>query len=74
MPTYNEEKFLSKIVDRVLAQKISRIHHIELIIVDDGSIDGTRAIIDQVSKKYAENVVAVFHDSNQGKGAAIATA
>ena len=45
MPTYNDEKYLSAAIDDVLAQTYSNF---ELIIVDDGSVDNTSAIL----KKY----------------------
>ena len=64
MPCYNELATIEEIVDRVLATP----HTAELVIVDDGSTDGTRDILagftDPRVKVYLQEV-------NQGKGAAI---
>lgn len=67
MPVYNEIKTIETIVGRVLA----RPEVFELIIVDDGSTDGTRDAI----KKLASNakVKYIFHEKNKGKGGAIST-
>lgn len=68
MPAYNEAATLETIVSAVLAVPIDK----ELIIVDDGSTDGTSALMDQLAAQHPE-VVAVHHKVNQGKGAALRT-
>lgn len=70
MPAYNEKDTLREILKQVLAVDIP----LELIIVDDGSNDGTREILrDEVEGRYP-NVRVLYHEQNQGKGAAILTA
>lgn len=66
IPIYNEEKTLMKILERVRAQKIDK----EIILVDDGSTDGTREILKSLD--YPE-VKVFLHKENQGKGAALRT-
>ncbi len=68
MPVYNEEPTIEEILDKVLAVDIDK----EVIIVDDGSTDRTRQIL---QKKFMdmENVSVIFHDKNAGKGAAVRT-
>lgn len=66
MPVFNEAKTLTQVVERVLKTPYDK----ELIIVDDGSSDGTREII--AAMEYP-NVQKLLHDVNQGKGAAIRT-
>jgi glycosyltransferase involved in cell wall biosynthesis len=70
MPTYNEEATLREIVARVLAVELPGIEK-ELLIVDDGSQDGTREIIRELDGK--DGVRALFHPRNIGKGAAVRT-
>ncbi len=71
MPVYNEIRTLRTIVKRVLDAPISI--PIELIIVDDGSTDGSREVI----KEMADDDYRIhpfFHERNQGKAGAIRTA
>jgi glycosyltransferase involved in cell wall biosynthesis len=67
MPVYNEARTLREIVNRVLAVPGDK----ELIIVDDCSTDGTRAILAELADRA--EVVVVLHDRNRGKGAALRT-
>jgi len=67
IPCYNEEKTLEAIVKRVLA--VESIDF-ELIIIDDYSSDGSRAIIEKLSSNDGR-IKPVFHEKNSGKGAAI---
>ena len=74
MPVYNERQWIEKIVHNVLKQNVLGITSLELIIVDDGSTDGTREIIGTLSRKFSNQIIVVFHQKNSGKGAAIKTA
>ncbi len=67
IPCYNES---STIVSLINAVKQSPVTDREIIIVDDGSKDGTRDILDQLSDP---EVRVIFHKANQGKGAALRT-
>ena len=70
VPVYNEEATLLEILARIRAVPIP----LEIILVDDGSTDGTRALLrEQVENRYP-NVRVVYHEENRGKGAAIVTA
>ncbi|MCI5193259.1 MAG: glycosyltransferase family 2 protein [Candidatus Electrothrix sp. AU1_5] len=66
IPIYNEEKTLDKIINAVLAVNLPLVK--EIIVIDDASTDGTRQVIEQLSHT---NFVKVFHEKNQGKGAAL---
>lgn len=65
---YNEERTLPTIVARVRAVPLS----IEIIAVNDGSSDGTGAVIDRLHREGAIDV-ACHHELNRGKGAALRT-
>lgn len=67
IPVYNEKKTIIKIVDLVRGMDINK----EIIIIDDGSSDGTR---DLLRKLEFDNVRVLFHKKNSGKGMAIRTA
>jgi glycosyltransferase involved in cell wall biosynthesis len=71
IPVYNEAKFISQILDKVEAVDFCGLEK-ELIIVDDGSKDGTREVLRELeaTKPY----VFRYHSQNMGKGAALRTA
>jgi len=67
IPIYNEVESIREIVERVKATKFAW----EIILVDDGSIDGTRDLLKEMDGK--DNVRVILHEKNQGKGAAVRT-
>jgi len=67
IPVYNEEKTIREIVRRVKATGLAH----EIIIVDDGSTDQTRTILQEL--EHDQGVRVIFHDNNLGKGAAVRT-
>ena len=68
IPVYNEKKTIKK-----LLLKINKIKNIkkQIIVVDDGSVDGTRSILLK-NKRYISHLI--LHKKNIGKGGAIKTA
>ncbi len=67
IPVYNEEATLEEIINRLEAVGVAD----EIVIVDDGSVDGTRPILKELEKR--EKVRVFYHERNQGKGAAVVT-
>jgi glycosyltransferase involved in cell wall biosynthesis len=68
MPVYNEVSTIAEILARVRASPIE--HPLELIIVDDGSTDGTRDFLADYAARY-DDVRVILQDQNRGKGTAI---
>ena len=67
IPVYNEERTISEIVERVRREPTEK----EIIIVDDGSTDGTHEVLKGIT---GDGIHVLYHDQNRGKGAAIRTA
>ena len=74
VPVYNEVGTVRALIARVMAVPIPK----EIIVVDDCSTDGTRAVLDELRAGYTDTednrLVLAFHEKNQGKGAAVRTA
>lgn len=64
MITYNHEKFLSKALDSVLMQKTT--FPFEIVIGEDCSTDGTRAILKEYELKYPNIIFPIYHENNVG--------
>ena len=67
IPVYNEVGNVKEIIKRVQAQKLAN----EIVVVDDGSTDGTRDILKELDGK--DSLRVILHERNQGKGAAVVT-
>ena len=67
IPIYNEVESIREIVQRVKNTDLAW----EIILVDDGSKDGTRDLLKEMDGK--DNVRVILHAENQGKGAAVRT-
>lgn len=86
MPVYNERSTLEEIVQRVRAVNLVvnadgsntlldgpiELER-EIVIVDDGSTDGTRAILDAWRAAPPDDMQIIYHEQNSGKGAALRT-
>jgi glycosyltransferase involved in cell wall biosynthesis len=68
IPVFNERKTLREIINKVEKADIGEVKK-EIIIVDDGSTDGTKEILKKLCSKYK----IIFHKKNQGKGTALRT-
>jgi glycosyltransferase involved in cell wall biosynthesis len=67
IPVFNEVDNIEAILKRVKATKLA----FEIVVVDDGSQDGTRDILKKLDGKGRVRVI--LHEKNQGKGAAVCT-
>ncbi len=68
IPVYNERKTILEILKRVEAVQLPNLEK-EIIIIDDGSRDGSREILKRLEQKYK----ILYQANNQGKGAALRT-
>ncbi|MBK8190538.1 MAG: glycosyltransferase family 2 protein [Vampirovibrionales bacterium] len=72
IPVYNEAGFLEQMLARVRAVDFCGLTP-EIILVDDGSQDGTRDLLKRLQEQFPD-LRALFHARNMGKGAALRTA
>jgi glycosyltransferase involved in cell wall biosynthesis len=69
IPCFNEVETLEKVIHRVRAVGLAS----EIIVVDDGSTDGTRDLLKRIEMEDFADLRILYHDHNQGKGAALRT-
>lgn len=74
IPILNEERTVAKVIDRCANQFVVS----QLILVNDGSTDTTKSILEKIKKDFSKNkdlplLTVVHHEVNKGKGAAIKT-
>jgi glycosyltransferase involved in cell wall biosynthesis len=67
IPVYNEKDTVLQIIEKVLKLEIVA----EIVLVDDGSTDGTKEILEKAT--FDRRVKLFFHGRNRGKGAALRT-
>ena len=69
IPVFNERATVLEVLDRVAAIDMEA----EVIVVDDGSTDGTRELLAERARATDPMITLVEHASNRGKGAALTT-
>ncbi len=77
IPVYNEKNTIEEVLNRVLAVDLSEFNlKREIIIIDDGSYDGTREILDKMAKNRDSDynqIKVIYHQKNYGKGRVVRT-
>ena len=68
MPVYNERATVEKAISQALAADLP-VDDVQLVVVDDGSTDGTRELL--LGTDWPDGVKVLAHDRNRGKGAAL---
>lgn len=69
IPCYNVEQYIEECMDSIVNQSIG-LEHLEIILVDDASGDGTVAKLKSFEQQYPENVILVLCDTNGRQGTA----
>jgi dolichyl-phosphate beta-glucosyltransferase len=71
LPAFNEENRIGATLDALAAYRDGVPHHLEPVVVDDGSTDATYAVAESYREKMPD-LVLIRHDANRGKGRAVA--
>lgn len=74
IPLYNEEEFITPLLRRVLEVPLPDGLEREIIVVDDGSEDGSAEIAEAIQREHPQTIRLIRHERNRGKGAAVRTA
>ena len=74
VPVYNERYLVGELLRRVMEAELPGGLEREVVVVDDGSTDGTRELLAELAAPYSGVVRVYYHERNRGKGAAICTA
>lgn len=71
IPVYNERFLVRELVRRVLSVSAPEIRELEVLLVDDGSKDGSTEILRQLAAEHPDRIRLLEQGRNQGKGSAI---
>ncbi|HYO88497.1 MAG TPA: glycosyltransferase family 2 protein [Candidatus Limnocylindrales bacterium] len=69
IPCYNEVDYIDEVIQNVEAVQMAN----EIIVVDDGSVDGSREVLRKIEAENRPHLRILYHEANQGKGAALVT-
>ena len=73
VPLYNEEEYVGASLERVLNATLPEGHSLDIVVVDDGSTDGSAEVVEKLAQRCSQ-IRLVRHPVNRGKGSAIRTA
>ena len=69
VPCYNVENMVGECLESIIGQSIG-LSHLEIILVDDASTDGTVQILKEYEKRYPDNIMLILCDENGRQGTA----
>ena len=67
IPVFNEKQTIREVLDQVNNAHFDK----EIIVVDDGSYDGTKEILAEIGEESSNDIKILYQEKNQGKGAAV---
>lgn len=70
IPAYNEERVIGETITKTAALDYPK-KRLEIIVVNDGSQDGTRRVVEGLAAKFANTRIKLVNQKNKGKGAAL---
>ena len=71
MPVYNERYLVGAMLNQLVNLEVEGVSDLEIIIVDDGSTDGTLGILEEFAASSPGRFKLIKHETNRGKGAAV---
>jgi glycosyltransferase involved in cell wall biosynthesis len=71
VPAFNERYLVAESLTRLLNLQIDGVSTIEIVVVDDASTDGTRAVLERIAAEHPTCIRLFRQERNQGKGAAL---
>lgn len=73
IPVFNERHLVAESIRRVLAVQSELIDRLDVVVVDDGSTDGSGEVVRALAELHPDRVTLLTHERNLGKGAAVRT-
>ncbi|HEV7670581.1 MAG TPA: glycosyltransferase family 2 protein [Thermoanaerobaculia bacterium] len=73
IPAYNERATIHNLLQKVAAAPLPPGVGLEIVVVDDGSKDGTRELLREIAERADPEILLIEQPENRGKGAAIRT-
>jgi glycosyltransferase involved in cell wall biosynthesis len=73
VPVFNERYLVGAMLSQLLGLEVEALSEIEIVVVDDGSSDGSREIVERFAADNGDRLRLIPHETNRGKGAAVRT-